>query len=212
MAAIIGVKPPARLVAIVGGSGSGKTWLAEHLCHALGSDATRLSLDDFYRDLSHLAPARRERVNFDHPRAIDWAALEEVLRTCRPGRPARIPRYNFATHCRMGQETWRPARLVLLDGLWLLRRSALRRLFARRIFVEAPAALRLRRRIERDVEERGRKRASVVKQFREDVAPMHERFVAPQKRWADVVLRSPVSPSDVQELARDLRALLPTER
>jgi uridine kinase len=197
------------LVAIVGGSGAGKTWLADCLQESLAASVSRLSLDDFYRDLAHLSLARRARVNFDHPRAIDWPCLEQLLRDTLAGRPAYMPSYNFATHTRRQySHPWRPGTFVLCDGLWLLRRPSLRRLFCYKIFVDASERLRLRRRLQRDVRERGRTQASVLAQFWKDVAPMHARFVAGQTRWADVVLRSPVSPETVAQLAATLRSLL----
>src|SRR5690242_4898362 len=87
-----------KLVAIVGGSCAGKSWLADQLQGILGKTAGRLSLDQFYRDRSHLTPARREAINFDHPRAIDWDCLEGVLRDCLAGRATSAPHYDFATH------------------------------------------------------------------------------------------------------------------
>jgi len=202
-------RKPTLLVAIVGGSGAGKTWLAEHLRTVLGRRRTaRLSLDDFYRDRSHVPPARRARVNFDDPRAIDWPALECVLRALRAGRPARVPVYDFATHCRLARmKTLLPKPVVLVDGLWLLRRRSVRQLFALTVFMACPGRLRLSRRLARDVRERGRTRASVLRQFREIVEPMHRRFVAPQARWADVVLDGRADPQAIQRLASRLQEL-----
>ena len=203
-------QPRPVFVALAGGSGSGKTWLATALQAQFGPSATRLCLDDFYRDLSHRSLPQRERVNFDHPRAIDWQTLEQVLRDALAGKTTRIPRYDFATHCRLpASAPWQPSPLVLVDGLWLLRRPSLRQLFAYRVFIECPAPVRLERRLERDMRERGRTRTSVIEQFQEEVAPMHERFVASQARWADLVLASPVSTDTVLEIAARLRALLP---
>ena len=198
-----------RLVALVGGSGAGKSWLADRLQRALGSDAGRLSLDDFYYDRSHLPPKRRANVNFDHPRAIDWRSVERALEDCRSGRTIRLPRYEFVSHSRGPKpELWRPKPLILMEGLWLLRRPAVRRLFDLRIFVESPARLRFRRRLARDVAERGRSPAAVRRQFFQTVAPMHVRFVAPQARWADIRLRRPPDENEVRQLAARLRALL----
>src|SRR5262249_35666799 len=156
------------LVAIVGGSGAGKSWLARKLQTALGSKATRISLDDFYRDHSRIPPARRVNINFDHPRAIDWPAVEQAGRGLRDGRVVRLPRYDFKTHCRLREENiLAPRPIVLMEGLWLLRRPSLRRLFDWRIFIDCPAPLRRRRRLARDLRSRGRTRASVRRQFRE---------------------------------------------
>ena len=89
------------LVAVVGGSGAGKTWLADHLQTAVGNGAGRLSLDDFYRDRSHLSPSQRQKINYDHPRAIDWPLFEKSLKACRAGRSIPVPRKADAVTCAM---------------------------------------------------------------------------------------------------------------
>jgi len=199
-------KSTIHLIAIVGGSGAGKTWLADRLQQALGPEACRLSLDNFYRDRSHLPLARREQINFDHPRAIDWPCLERVLKDCRVGRATHLPHYDFTSHTRLRTDpSWRPKPLIIADGLWLLRRPAVRRLFDLRIFLDCPAELRLRRRLTRDARERGRSRASVRRQFQATVTPMHERYVAPQAGRADLVLKQPLQEAEVRQLADGLR-------
>jgi uridine kinase len=190
------------LIALVGGSGAGKSWLARQLQTTLKVPSARVSLDDFYRDQSHLPRPLRARVNFDHPRAIDWRLAEAMLRACRDGRAVQMPRYSFRTHTRLRKsQVLTPKPVILVDGLWLLWRERLRRLFDLRIFVHCPARLRLRRRLERDLAGRGRDESSVRRQFQETVAPMHKRFVAPQAAWADVVLRQPVGPKEVKRIA-----------
>jgi uridine kinase len=191
-----------QLIALVGGSGAGKTWLARGLQQALDHPVTRLSLDDFYRDQSHLTPSMRDRVNYDHPQAIDWLLVEKVLLGCRAARTVYVPHYSFVTHTR--QRTFKmlvPRPIILVDGLWLLWRPRLRRLFDLRIFLHCPARLRLARRLKRDMAARGRAGRSVRRQFKETVAPMHKRFVAPQVKWADVVLRQPPNQRDVERLS-----------
>jgi len=196
-----------RLIAIVGGSGAGKTWLADRLQQACGNDAGRLSLDDFYRDRSHLSPARRAALNYDHPRAIDWPLVEQVLRDCRAGRATRLPRYNFANHTRLHQqEEWVPTSVVLVDGLWLLWRASLRELFDLRIFLTCATQLRLERRLARDTAERSRSPESVREQFWRTVVPMHNRHVAPQARWADVVVTQLSGEKEIQQLLELMRA------
>lgn len=200
---------PVKLVAVVGGSGAGKGWLVRRLCTLLGDKACHLQLDDFYRDRSHLAPSRRARVNFDIPRAIDWEWVQRVLRECRAGEPTSVPRYDFATHCRLSdQRPWTPRPLVLVDGLWLLRPPALRQMFDLRIFLDTPPALRRTRRLTRDTAERGYSAADVEHRFRTEVAPMHDRYVEPQKKWADVVLTQPFQEAEVVQLADRLWPLL----
>lgn len=204
-----------KFIAITGGSGAGKTWLADRLQRVLGTTAARLSLDDFYLDGSSLPPADRAKVNFDHPDAIDWPFFEGVLRNCCDGRSTRVPRYDFATHRRLPFAAhFMPAPLVLVEGLWLLWQPQVHELFDLIIFLECPAQLRLARRLARDVAERSRSEESVRAQFKKSVAPMHDRFVAPQARWADLTLTTPVSETGFNQLRelleRDLlRGVLP---
>jgi uridine kinase len=181
-----------KIIAITGGSGSGKTWLAASLQHACGSHAVRLSQDDFYKDLGHLPVPNRAKTNFDDPRAIDWESFEAVLRDCREGRATRVPHYDFTTHTRLPEaKPFLPAPLILVEGLWLLWRPEVRNLFDLKIFIDCPADLRLERRLSRDVAERGRTPESIREQFSMTVAPMHEQFVAPQAAWAHVILKQP---------------------
>ncbi|MGO8701323.1 MAG: uridine kinase [Limisphaerales bacterium] len=203
------MKARSVLIALAGGSGAGKTWLADRLQATLPVPATRISLDDFYLDQSHLPRRLRDRVNFDHPRAIDWRLAEAVLRACRDGCDVQLPRYSFRTHARLkNSKVLTPKAVILVDGLWLLRRPRLRRLFDLRIFVHCPGRLRLQRRLERDLAGRGRDEVSVRRQFQETVAPMHGRFVAPQAVWADLILRQPVDHKKVARLAGRIENLL----
>jgi uridine kinase len=174
----------------------------------LGKEAACLRLDDFYLDRAHLPLRRRERLNFDHPRSIDWAEFERVLAACQKGEPVQIPKYDFATHARLGKtEWWQPKRIILVEGLWLLRRPALRRLFAFKIYIKCPARLQWRRRLRRDIAERGRSVASVRHQFETRVRPMGKRYVEPHTRWADLVLGSPVDEEELQQLVVALKRL-----
>lgn len=190
---------PVRFIAIVGGSGSGKTWLARRLKRRFGQLAGILTLDDFYADLSHLPMGRRARHNFDDPGAIEWKLFQKSLQTLLVGLEVALPRYDFTTHTRKTQtRLWHPRPIVILDGLWLLHRPALRRIYALSIYVDCPESLRLQRRLQRDQEERGRTRASIVRQFKSQVAPMHNRYVEPQKKQADLVLSSPLSARELE--------------
>jgi uridine kinase len=198
-----------KMVAIVGGTCSGKTWLAARLQEKLGQLASRLSQDNFYLDRSHLPLKRREKLNFDHPRAIDWKALEHVADTCKVGKESQIPTYDFATHSRLPASTrWTPKRVVIMEGLWLLRRRSLRRAFDLTLFLDCPKDLSRKRRLKRDQSERGRSAEAVEEQLKQTVFPMHERFVAPQARWAQVVLNKPVGEKDVEALAQKIKQLV----
>jgi uridine kinase len=204
------VKRPKQplLVAIVGGSGSGKSWLADKLQSALAPHAGRLSLDDFYRDRSHLSPEQRARINFDNPAAIDWPVFERVLNKCLRMKKTHVPRYDFRAHCRLPRtRVLIPKPIMLVEGLWLLRSPRIRKFFRFRIFLDSPMQLRLRRRLARDVTDRGRSPESVWNQFRKTVEPMHRKYVAPQLRRADIVLPADWDDDDVQRLAMAVRII-----
>lgn len=197
------------LVGIAGGSGSGKTWLADWLRRLIGPRAAaRLAQDDFYRDRSHLSPAQRARLNFDHPDALDWTAFESALADLRAGRACRRPVYDFTTHTRAGTVALEPRPLVLVDGLWLLSHPSVRRRFDLTVFLRCPEGERLRRRIARDVAERARTLEAVRAQFRGTVAPMHRRYVEPQARWADVVIDYPLRTGDLLRLGEGVGQVL----
>jgi uridine kinase len=197
------------LIAIVGGSGAGKTWLADQLHSALHPKAARLSLDDFYRDRSHLSPGRRRLINFDHPRAIDWSGFRLVLEDYLAARPTSTPVYDFTTHSRSGTARLERKQILLVDGLWLLRFAWLRQFWSLSIFVDCPAQTRLRRRLSRDLASRGRSRDSIQRQFVSMVEPMHQKYVATQAKWADVLLSKNCSGSKVNQLAERIKDCLP---
>lgn len=195
-----------RFIAVVGGSGSGKTWLVEELVRWLGEEASHLSLDHFYRDLSHLPEAERERVNFDDPAAIDWEALRSVLESLERGETAQVPVYDFAAHVRMGEMVGLECRpFIVVEGLWLLHLKWLYEKFSMSVFVDCPENVRLLRRVERDVMTRGRTEESVRKQFAEHVQPMHARFVEPQRALAMRCVNSPLPEKEQDELLRACR-------
>lgn len=198
-----------RLIAIVGGSGSGKTRLAGQLQRALGSTAAQISLDDFYKDQSHLPPEQRAGVNFDHPAKIDWPLFVRVLHDCRAGSTTHVPRYDFVTHTRRRGSELAPSPLILVEGLWLLWPPSVRGLFDLKIFLDCPMQLRLERRLARDVNERGRTAESVRNQFWKSVAPMHQRFVVPQIQQADIVIKQPSEETDLRRLVETLQQLAP---
>jgi uridine kinase len=186
-----------RFIAVLGGSGSGKTWLAAELDEWFGEKATHLTLDHFYRDLGHLPKPERERVNFDDPAAIDWDALRMVLESLERGEVAQVPVYDFADHVRKDETVEVESRpYLVMDGLWLLHLEWLREKFAMTVFVDCPEDVRLLRRVERDMITRGRTEESVRKQFAEHVQPMHDRFVEPQRELAMLCVNSPLSEDD----------------
>lgn len=195
-----------RLIAVVGGSGSGKSWLANELTRWFGQSAAHLSLDYFYRDLGHLPGPERDRVNFDDPAAIDWESLQDVLESLERGRMTRVPVYDFAEHVRSPVMLELEARpVIVLEGLWLLHQDWLQEKFALSVFVDCPEDLRLSRRISRDVVTRGRSEESVRKQFEEHVQPMHARFVETQRGLATFCVNSPMLEGEWEALLEACR-------
>ncbi|MBK9139204.1 MAG: uridine kinase [Verrucomicrobia bacterium] len=197
------------LIAIAGGSGAGKTWLARELAGRLSPHAAVLSLDDFYRDLSHLPVSERSRQDFDVPTAIDWPCFVRAMRRIRQGQPAVLPRYDFPTHTRLKEDhQWTPVAVVIVEGLWPYWRSDLEKLFDWRWFKRGTAALRQARRLRRDRIERGRTTTEVEAKWRNQVIPGHIRFVQPQLERAQVVLPGVVTGERLDWLAAKIRWLV----
>lgn len=178
------------VIGIAGGSGSGKTTVQRRVMERFGT--RRIALldhDAYYRDLSHLAPDQRARFNFDHPDALETDLMVEHLDRLIAGEPIEKPTYSFETHNRLGAtETVAPRPVILVEGILVLAEPALRERMDVKLFVDAPADVRLMRRLERDIHERGRSVDSVLGQYRRTVRPMHLEFVEPSKRHADVII------------------------
>jgi len=176
-----------RIVGVGGGSGSGKGAVIEGLCRRAGGVAV-LDLDSYYLDRGGLAPEERARLNFDEPAAIDADLVLEHAAALAAGRSVAKPLYSFVTHTRVGIATVAPAPLVVVEGLFALWWAPLRALLDVAVYVDAPADVRLARRLQRDVRERGRDVEAVLRQYLETVRPMHERYVEPTRAFADVVI------------------------
>lgn len=201
-------KTPSILVALAGGSGSGKSSLAVCLRREFGAEATSISLDDFYRDLSHLRLSERERINFDHPDSIDWPLFEGVLSQLRNGVTSLAPRYDFGSHTRLSKwEPRRPRPFIFVEGLWPWRSPRVKGLFDLRVFLDCAEWLRWKRRLARDGTERSRASDSIREQFWNVVAPMHDRFVEVQKACADLVIEQPITESAFRLFVATVRAL-----
>jgi len=177
------------LVGIAGPSCSGKTALARQVAESLEA-ATFLSLDDYYFDLAGIAPAERCQRNYDLPDAIDHKLLELHLRTLIKGRGVKRPVYDFTTHTRATQGVWvRASRIVIVEGLFALYWREIRELLDAKIFVETLDHVCFERRLRRDVQERGRSTEDVKGRYESATRPMYERFVAPTRQLADLIVR-----------------------
>src|SRR3989442_3628089 len=178
------------LIGIAGGTGAGKTLIAQSIAQDLGSDSVLLiEQDSYYKDLHHLPLGERESRNFDHPDAFDRDLLRQHLEKLLQGGEVDVPSYDMRTHTRVSQPLRaRGRRILMLDGLLVLEDPALRHLMDIKIYVDADPDIRFIRRLKRDLTERGRTLDQVIRQYQSSVRPMHLQFVEPSKRYADLII------------------------
>ena len=178
------------VIGIAGGSGSGKTTVANVILKRVGEEhIAYLPHDAYYLDQSHLGPNERALVNFDHPNSLDTPLLIQHVYSLKQLTPIDLPVYDFKAH-RRTVETIRilPQPVILVEGILILAEPLLRPLFDVKIFVDTDADIRFIRRLRRDIDERGRTTKSVIDQYLLTVRPMHLEFVEPSKRYADVII------------------------
>ena len=182
--------PDPLVIGIAGGSGSGKTTVAQVILQRVGPDRIAfLQHDSYYKDLSGLAPAQHAQINFDHPDSLETDLLIEHIASLRAGKAVEVPIYDFASDRRTAETfTVQPHRVIIVEGILIFTEKTLREMFDVKIFVDTDPDLRFIRRLERDITERGRTTQSVIKQYLLTVRPMHLEFVEPSKRYADVII------------------------
>jgi len=178
------------LIGIAGGTGSGKTTVANAIVTRVGAERIAiLSHDSYYRDFVDLPKDILDRQNFDHPDSLESELLVRHLKALKQGMVVETPIYDFKVH-RRASETRRvePRKVILVDGILIYAEPELRKIFDVKIYVDTDADIRLIRRLKRDIAERGRTVESVVKQYESTVRPMHLEFVEPSKRYADLIV------------------------
>ena len=178
------------VIGICGGSGSGKTTLAKNIEAALGNNAVLISMDSFYKAQPGTTYEQRCLTNYDHPNSIDIDVMVKCLADLKEGRATDIPVYDFTIHNR-SDEPWQhleSAPVILVEGILLFAFPEAVKLLDRKIFVDTDADVRVLRRVERDMTERGRSLESIVTQYLETVRPMHLQFVEPYKAMADIIV------------------------
>jgi uridine kinase len=180
----------ALIIGIAGGSGSGKTTIAEKIIEAVGADRVGfLGMDSYYNDLSHMTPGERAKCNFDHPSSYDTELFIQHIKALKSGSDIERPQYDFVSHTRSKETVTIKARHVLiLEGILLFENFDVRKLIDVKTFVETPSDTRFIRRLLRDIKERGRTPESVAKQYYATVRPMYKTFVAPTKEYADIII------------------------
>jgi uridine kinase len=178
------------LIGVAGGTGSGKTTVAQQILDRVGRDQiVHIQHDQYYRDRSHVPFGERRHMNFDHPDSLDTPLLISHLKGLRDGCAVEAPQYDFTQHIRK-KETRRlePRRIVLVEGILIFADPDLCKMFDIKIFVDTDADIRFIRRLKRDITERGRTMESVIAQYLDTVRPMHLEFVETSKRYADVIV------------------------
>ena len=196
-------------IGLAGGSGSGKTTIAEEVVDRLEGRVAVLHHDAYYRHRVDLSLEERTRVNYDHPSSLETELLVEQLEQLRTGLAIERPVYDFSSHLR-SDETVRvePARVVVVEGILVLSDAQLRSELDLKIFVDTDPDLRLARRIERDISERGRSLESVLTQYFATVRPMHLEFVEPSRRYADLIIPEGYNPAAVATVVELIRSRL----
>lgn len=185
------------VIGVAGGTGSGKSTLVKKLLEAFGggngtgggASVAMLCHDSYYKAHGELTLDERAKLNYDHPGAFDTEMMVEHLKALKNGVPVAQPVYSFVEHNRTAETVVvKPSRVVIVDGILIFENEALRQQMDIKVFVDTDADVRLARRIMRDVLDRGRTMESVINQYLGTVKPMHEEFVEPSKRWADVII------------------------
>jgi uridine kinase len=196
-------------IGIAGGTGAGKTSLAQALRQAIGEQALVIAHDWYYRDFSHLAISLRARQNFDHPEALETCLLIDQLQQLRKGEAVEAPQYDFVRHLRIPETLHLdPRPIVIVEGVLALSEPDLLAEYNLRVYIEAPPGVRFARRLHRDLEERGRDAEDVLQQWETQVRPMHEAFVEPARSSAELIVSGE---GPVDEAVADILARIPPQ-
>lgn len=178
------------IIGITGGTGSGKTSVVSQIVSQLPPDEVCvISQDSYYHDTSHLTYDQRTKINFDHPKAIDFDLLVSHLEALRRGESFEQPVYSFVEHNRTGETvTTYPKKVVIVEGILILSHPEIRRMFDIKVFVHADSDERLIRRLKRDIATRGRDLNEVLTRYQTTLKPMHQQFIEPTKEYADIII------------------------
>lgn len=178
------------IIGIAGGTGCGKTTVVNTILNELPEgEVGVISQDSYYKDTSHLSYEERVKINFDHPRSIDFELLEQHLKELKKGNVINQPVYSFVKHNRTGDTiSTKPRKVMIVEGILILTHPEIRELFDIKIFVHADSDERLIRRLKRDISERGRDIDEVLSRYQNTLKPMHQQFIEPMKEYADLII------------------------
>ena len=199
------------IIGVAGGSGSGKSTLVKKLQEAFGAeDVSTLCHDYYYKEHSDMSYEQRTQLNYDHPQAFDTDMMVAHIRSLKNNETIERPVYSFVEHNRTAERvTVKPSKVIIIDGILIFANQELRDLMDIKVFVDTDADVRLARRILRDVCNRGRSMESVIEQYLSTVKPMHEEFVEPSKRYADVIIpEGGFNSVAVEMLIQSIRSLI----
>ncbi len=202
------------VIGVAGGSGSGKSTLVKKLQEAFGAeDVSTLCHDYYYKEHSDMTYEQRTQLNYDHPQAFDTDMMVEHIKALKQGKAVERPVYSFVEHNRTGKKVLvKPSKVIIIDGILIFENRELRDLMDIKVYVDTDADVRLARRILRDVCNRGRSMESVIEQYLSTVKPMHEEFVEPSKRYADVIIpEGGFNSVAVEMLIQNIRSLINRE-
>ncbi|MCM4159304.1 uridine kinase [Antarcticibacterium flavum] len=178
------------IIGIAGGTGSGKTTVVKQIIEELKNEEVDvISQDSYYQDTTHLSFEERKKINFDHPKSIDFDLLVSHLKELKAGNSIEEPIYSFTEHNRTGEtRTIHPRKVVIVEGILILTHADMRDMFDIKIYVHADSDERLIRRLKRDINERGRDLDEVLWRYQTTLKPMHQQFIEPTKEFADIII------------------------
>lgn len=199
-----------KIVLVGGGSASGKTTITTKAVESIGFDnASIISIDDYYNDLTSLNEEERKRVNYDSPNAFDWRLLKEQILDLKNNKEINKPVYNFKVHNRETfTTTIKPKKIIIIEGIMALVNEKLRDIADVKVFIDAQAEIRFLRRLNRDYTERGRSYESIIKQYLNMVVPAYEEYIYPTIKYADHIIKNNLDESATEKFIKILKDLL----
>ena len=182
-----------KIIGIAGGTGSGKTYLANILIKKFGyNNIDKIEVDAYYKDLSHLSMEQRIQNNFDHPESFDFESLIKDLNYLKNGENINIPVYDYTKHIRTQniRKIDSKIKIVILEGIFALHRKEILKLLSYKVFLDIPENICLDRRIDRDIKKRDRTHDDIIEQYKKTVKPMYNKFIKPTKKNSDIIIKN----------------------